>query len=74
MANHMISLVKISTTDPRTTNVPQFCIIFCLVTKAKDYQASVFCYDIPVMVIFKVVYDDLGIYSKLTTHRQLAIG
>jgi hypothetical protein len=51
-----------------------FCIIFCLVTKAKDHQASVFCYDIPVMVIFKVVYDDLGIYSKLTTCRQLAIG
>jgi hypothetical protein len=49
-----------------------FCIIFCLVAKAKDYQASVFCYDIP--VIFKVVYDDLGIYSKLTTCRQLAIG
>jgi hypothetical protein len=49
-----------------------FCIIFYLVTKAKDYQAYVFCYDIA--VIFKVVYDDLGIYSKLTTCRQLAIG
>jgi len=32
------------------------CIILCLLTKAKESQASVFCYDIPLMVIFKFLW------------------